>query len=699
MVKTFALAALLVGSTVALESKKLSSGLATCPPGTWRKHNFAAGAGQNCFSCPPGTFAEGTNASKCTDCMAGRFSKAFGAIHRSTCTTCAAGSYWPLAGASATRIGATDDCRTAQGAECACGSSDCEDKRICVTCPAGEYQNAAAARSCEQCPPGTFRETEGGTALETSCTKCDMTKFDFIKSNAGEYIYGATKIEEACKLRPVDCIMEAWGPYDRCSAACGGGTQKATRTIKIEGAFGGTTCANMDVERTRSCHTTPCGKLDKRFPSYEEMQDGGWWTMQFDADAADSVIAPGMHAECRWQKDHTAGPFGWIPNAQNVIVHEGTSTILAAGEHVEGWCCQATTAEKRPIGKPFCYQTEVALQKNFDVYFWGSKYKYDEDTGKMCMENGSSCAQFKPVFVHKQLCKEMSCVVEEHQCSKYICAPNSHNQALYKDGTHKFPNYCPNQGHGNCQGTHKSLRVTHSMKEEVGGHFCSVTDPAANKCECYCHDIYRNMQRSPTFGQAVQMQAKAVFEANRKKCVLPAAGKGAAYQAFSAGKGGAEFEFNGQQYAPAGPCPDGGCWVVRGSMYSSNCMVDAENASPFLKDTVCSGFGSQSCSGSTHSSQCGVQLGKNTATPAAFFRVMNNKGGCFTANQDDGLYFKDASGKTLLYINPAGKQFNGENDYSYFGDVPEETDYVFLKGGGNGRGCDYSGVTVAFFTC
>lgn len=483
--------------------------------------------------------------------------------------------------------------------------------------------------------------------------------------------------------------MGEWSKYERCSAVCNGGTQTATRSVKIEGAFGGLKCDNMETERTQSCNTRPCSELNKRWPSYEEMQDGSWWEMTFDQNAHDAVIGRGMSAECRWQKDVSTGPFAWIAGAENVIVHQGTSTVLPNNQHVEGWCCQATTNNRERIGNPFCYQTEVDLQTNFDVFFWGQKYEYDETTGKMCKQG--ACAQFKPVFVHKKLCNKMTCVVEEHECSKYRC--------MELDGENTNSESCPNRGHRNCIGKHKSLRVTHSHEEDVGGHFCSVTGVDADgkqKCECYCHDIYRNMQRSPTFGQAVQMQAKAVFEASRKKCTLPPSGKGSQYDAFT--EASAAFEFNGESYEPAGPCQGAGCWVVRGSTYSSNCMMPAQGATPVLEQ-ACTGFGTQACTGSTHSSQCGVQLTKNSAKPASFFRLMNNKGAGFTPGGDDGIYFKDATGKTLLYINPGGPEFASQNDYSYFGDVPEETDYVFLKGGGQGQGSDYSGVTVAFYTC
>ena len=116
----------------------------------------------------------------------------------------------------------------------------------------------------------------------------------------------------------------------------------------------------------------------------------------------------------RWDRSYASccsnvstGPFAWIAGAENVIVHQGTSTVLPNNQHVEGWCCQATTNNRERIGNPFCYQTEVDLQTNFDVFFWGQKYEYDETTGKMCKQG--ACAQFKPVFVHKKLCNTSSC--------------------------------------------------------------------------------------------------------------------------------------------------------------------------------------------------------------------------------------------------------------------------------------------------
>ena len=67
---------------------------------------------------------------------------------------------------------------------------------------------------------------------------------------------------------------------------------------------------------------------------------------------------------------------------------------------------------------------------------------------------------------------------------------------------------------------------------------------------------------------------------------------------------------------------------------------------------------------------------------------------------DEGLYFYDYKGTELLHIRPNGPEFQGRNDFNYFGAVPEATAYAFLKGGGASEGGgDYTGMVVSFFSC
>jgi hypothetical protein len=445
------------------------------------------------------------------------------------------------------------------------------------------------------------------------------------------------------------------------------------------------------------------------------MMDGTWWQMTFD-NSANDVVNPGVSAQCRWQKNEREGQWAWTPNAENVrITEDGSTHILAPGNpdtgneftasaitHVEGWCCSAVDEDEHAVGMTWCYETPEDVQNNFQIYFWGQLFAYDESTGLMC--HGAHCAQFKPLFVHTELCEQTYCAVEQHSCTKYNCTESSAEQEAYRldQGDSEdtvYPDYCPNFGHSTCSGEQKtSIRVYHHNDEFASGHFCAITDPTVNKCECFCHDIYRNMERSPTFGEAVQMNTKIHSSGSlRKNCALPPAGKGDQYDQFSTDE---DFYFAHYQYRPVGLCQGGGCWVVRDGMYGSNCMLPDEDALPFLSgdDGMCNGFNAQPCTGDTHSSQCIIQLQDNDGDTASFFRVMNNKGAGYSGSSTDGVYFKAADGTTLLHISPDGEEFQGQNDFNYFGDVPLETAFVYLVGGGTGAD-NYSGMTVQFFTC
>lgn len=210
-----------------------------------------------------------------------------------------------------------------------------------------------------------------------------------------------------------------------------------------------------------------------------------------------------MTAQCRYQKNEATGPNRWelLQTVENVHINPATGSSKVVNHPVEGFCCRATAADKTPIGKTWCYSGQGANQ----VSFWGTKYTYSPITGQMCAT--ANCAAFKPVIAHKRKCKEMTCTVEKHTCTAYKCP---------RGGQKLTPGWCPNKGHKNCANNkvHTSLRVTHSNNEEQGGHYCLITDKTANKCECFCLDVYQTQSNKdkkiivPHFNEAVQTHGK-----------------------------------------------------------------------------------------------------------------------------------------------------------------------------------------------
>jgi len=61
-----------------------------------------------------------------------------------------------------------------------------------------------------------------------------------------------------CNLQPcpVDCKLEAWSGWSKCSAECGGGVQQRLREVTRASAFGGKPCGS--VSETRQCNIKAC---------------------------------------------------------------------------------------------------------------------------------------------------------------------------------------------------------------------------------------------------------------------------------------------------------------------------------------------------------------------------------------------------------------------------------------------------------
>merc|ERR1719446_1685745 len=63
-----------------------------------------------------------------------------------------------------------------------------------------------------------------------------------------------------CNLQPcpVDCKLEAWTGWSKCSAECGGGAQQRLREVQRAEAFGGKPCGA--VSETKACNAQACEK-------------------------------------------------------------------------------------------------------------------------------------------------------------------------------------------------------------------------------------------------------------------------------------------------------------------------------------------------------------------------------------------------------------------------------------------------------
>jgi len=108
-----------------------------------------------------------------------------------------------------------------------------------------------------------------------------------------------------CNLHPcpVDCALDAWTGWSKCSAECGGGVQQRLREVKRAMRYGGKACGA--TSETRSCHITGCEKdcvLSKwtRWSKCSKDCDGG--TRKRQKFIVEAAQGSGKCAS-KWSKD------------------------------------------------------------------------------------------------------------------------------------------------------------------------------------------------------------------------------------------------------------------------------------------------------------------------------------------------------------------------------------------------------------
>lgn len=97
-----------------------------------------------------------------------------------------------------------------------------------------------------------------------ACTKsCGMgyqkrTRSVVIAAQEGGVACVSLTNTASCNLQacPVDCQMEAWGPWSVCKKTCGTGAQSSFRGVAVPAAFGGKACTTK--VQTRACNTFSC---------------------------------------------------------------------------------------------------------------------------------------------------------------------------------------------------------------------------------------------------------------------------------------------------------------------------------------------------------------------------------------------------------------------------------------------------------
>jgi len=135
-----------------------------------------------------------------------------------------------------------------------------KSKSFFVDCKMTKWRQEECTKKCGG---GTQKLVRGEVTMPQGGAKC-LPKVAKVKCN-----------EHPC---PVDCSLEAWAGWSKCSAECGGGVKQRVRTVNQAAKFGGKPCA--ETSETTSCNGQACEgdcKLSKwsKWSKCSKVCDGG----------------------------------------------------------------------------------------------------------------------------------------------------------------------------------------------------------------------------------------------------------------------------------------------------------------------------------------------------------------------------------------------------------------------------------------
>jgi len=106
-----------------------------------------------------------------------------------------------------------------------------------------------------------------------------------VQSQHGGTKCPALKATQKCNTHgcPVNCVVNSWGAWSKCSKGCGGGLQTRSRSVKVQSKNGGQKCPA--VSESKKCNTHGCKPACKG-PSKSTKDAGypdkyrGWYDVQ-----------------------------------------------------------------------------------------------------------------------------------------------------------------------------------------------------------------------------------------------------------------------------------------------------------------------------------------------------------------------------------------------------------------------------------
>jgi hypothetical protein len=195
-------------------------------------------------------------------------------------------------------------------------------------CPALKQSLACNTRHCPvNCSTGPYG---AWTRCSKTCGGGSQIRTRNIRKPAQ---YGGARCPHLVQKRrcnkvscPQNCKLQSWGPYNKCSKACGGGTQSRTRGVISLPKHGGKACGTL--QSARKCNVIPCAT------TCEAIFMGGKFNKC--ARALRKRISDGR-AQCAKKKHDfiltstTSGEGKCTPNVsniQNIDLKSGSSKLL-----------------------------------------------------------------------------------------------------------------------------------------------------------------------------------------------------------------------------------------------------------------------------------------------------------------------------------------------------------------------------------
>merc|ERR1712072_133738 len=187
-------------------------------------------------------------------CSAGQF------VDGSECTDCAANTFQPGNGSTATQCQQCEDGTVAGTGSASCVPFECPPGRFvqgntCAPCPLGTFQpDTGTATECQQCPPGETTDGVGSSACVPDVQNPTCSTFDCPVSGFASKDPGTVCAGEECTF--LECCIPQCGSY-----TCSPGFLADPTKAEVNCVADGCTDAQCCIEEQVTCPPGPNGEI------------------------------------------------------------------------------------------------------------------------------------------------------------------------------------------------------------------------------------------------------------------------------------------------------------------------------------------------------------------------------------------------------------------------------------------------------